>query len=193
MCRVSFCFVGATIGRPRTPAAMASLPGGYGIRPYGVGVDARHRPGRAAAAARPAGGQWPPLQSPLGPPLRGGSARRRWGRELYGCPKYFGLWQGSLPPPLRGTAPPLAQAPPPPYRGSLSRRGRSACQKTSTFLYRECRGDHWSPASLAQQRAFRDGFLTRHTGTGEQCSPLQEFFDRLTSLAEGGFISSKVM
>ena len=58
------------------------------------------------------------------PPLRGGSARRRWGRELYGCPKYFGLWQGSLPPPLRGTAPPLAQAPPPPYRGSLSRRGR---------------------------------------------------------------------
>ena len=58
------------------------------------------------------------------PPLRGGSARRRWGRELYGCPKYFGLWQGSLPPPLRSTAPPLAQAPPPPYRGSLSRRGR---------------------------------------------------------------------
>ena len=58
------------------------------------------------------------------PPLRGGSARRRWGRELYGCPKYFGLWQGSLPPPLRGTVPPLAQAPPPPYRGSLSRRGR---------------------------------------------------------------------
>ena len=38
------------------------------------------------------------------PPLRGGSARRRWGRELYGCPKYFGLWQGSLPPPLRGTS-----------------------------------------------------------------------------------------
>ena len=55
--------VGATIGRPRTPAAMASLPGGYGIRPYAVVVDARHRPGKAAAAARPAGGQWPPLQS----------------------------------------------------------------------------------------------------------------------------------
>ena len=36
MCRVSFCFVGATIGRPRTPAAMASLPGGYGIRPYSL-------------------------------------------------------------------------------------------------------------------------------------------------------------
>ena len=51
------CIVGATIGRPRTPAAMASFPGGYGIRPYAVGVDARHRPGRAAAAAGP------PLQS----------------------------------------------------------------------------------------------------------------------------------
>ena len=151
-------------------------------------------PADACGNGKPSGRIWnPPLQSPLGPPLRGGSARRRWGRELYGCPKYFGLWQSSLPPPRRGTAPPLAQAPPPPYRGSLSRRGRSACQKTSTFLYRECRGDHWSPASLAQQRAFRDGFLTRHTGTGEQCSPLQEFFDRLTSLAEGGFISSKVM
>ena len=44
-----------------------------------------------------------PTVSPW-PPLRGGSARRRWGRELYGCPKYFGLWQCSLPPPLRGTA-----------------------------------------------------------------------------------------
>ena len=63
---------------------------------------------------------------------------------------------------------------PPPFD-----KGGSACQKTSTLLYRECRGDHWSPASLAQQRAFRDGFLTRHTGTGEQCSPLQEFFDSL--------------
>ena len=82
-------------------------------------------PADACGNGKPSGRIWnPPLQSPLGPPLRGGSARRRWGRELYGCPKYFGLWQGSLPPPLRGTAPPLAQAPPPPYRGSLSRRGR---------------------------------------------------------------------
>ena len=63
---------------------------------------------------------------------------------------------------------------PPPFD-----KGGTACQKTSPLLYRECRGDHWSPASLAQQRAFRDGFLARHTGTGEQCSPLQEFFDSL--------------
>ena len=30
----------------RSCAAVAKLPGGYGIRPYVVGVDARHRPGR---------------------------------------------------------------------------------------------------------------------------------------------------
>ena len=49
--------VGAGIARPWPWAATAKLPGGYGIRPYAVGVDARRRPGRAAAAARP------PLQS----------------------------------------------------------------------------------------------------------------------------------
>ena len=82
------------------------------------------RPGEPAAALTlRADMESAPTVSPW-PPLRGGSARRRWGRELYGCPKYFGLWQSSLPPPFRGTAPPLAQAPPPPYRGSLSRRGR---------------------------------------------------------------------
>ena len=65
----------------------------------------------------------------------------------------------------------------------------SACRKTPALPYRECRGDHWSPASLAQQRAFRDGFLTRHTGTGEQCSPLQEFFDSLHLPPKGeGFL-----
>ena len=44
------------------------------------------------------------------------------------------------------------------------------------------RGDHWSPVNLPPQRIFRDGFLARQTGTGEQCSPLQAFFD---SSAEG--------
>ncbi|MEE0074784.1 MAG: hypothetical protein U0I97_04620, partial [Gemmiger formicilis] len=42
--------------------------------------------------------------------------------------------------------------------------------------YCVCRGDHWSPASLPPQRIFRDSFLARQTGTGEQCSPLQKFF-----------------
>ena len=106
--------------------------------PYGVGADsisARAIWGNAKPhGARPYNALFRQSEAPLRgelkgaftpwPPLRGGSARRRWGREMYGCPKYFGLWQGSLPPPLRGTAPPLAQAPPPPYRGSLSRRGR---------------------------------------------------------------------
>ena len=150
MCRVSFCFVGATIGRPRPPAAMASLPGGYGIRPYSL---------------------------PLAPSARG-LRPQAVGERTVRLPEIFRT---------------MAKFSPSAPSGHRPRRGRSACQKTSTLLYRECRGDHWSPASLAQQRAFRDGFLTRHTGTGEQCSPLQEFFDRLTSLAEGGFISSKVM
>ncbi|MDD6649644.1 MAG: hypothetical protein PUE87_06680 [Subdoligranulum variabile] len=35
------------------------------------------------------------------------------------------------------------------------------------------------PTNLAQHRVFRGGFLTRQTDTGEQCSPLQEFFDSL--------------
>ena len=38
------------------------------------------------------------------------------------------------------------------------------------------------PAHLPPQRIFRDGFLARQTGTGEQCSPLQAFFG---SSAEG--------
>ena len=37
------------------------------------------------------------------------------------------------------------------------------------------RGDHWSPANLPPQRIFRDSCLVRQAGTGEQCSPLQEF------------------
>ena len=38
------------------------------------------------------------------PPLRGGSARRRWGRELCDNPTYFGLWKGSLPRPCGATS-----------------------------------------------------------------------------------------
>ena len=35
-----------------------------------------------------------------------------------------------------------------------------------------------SPANLPQQRFFRN--FARQTGTGEQCSPLQAFFDSLS-------------
>ena len=65
------------------------------------------------------------------PPLRGGSARRRWGRELYGCPKYFGLWQGSLPPPLRGTS--LAE-------GGFSTRWRASSARPYDALFRQAAG-----------------------------------------------------
>ena len=54
-----------------------------------------------------------------------------------------------------------------------------ACQKITFNRPRMCRGDHWSPVNLPQQRIFRNDFLTKQTGTGEQCSPLQEFFDSL--------------
>ena len=53
------------------------------------------------------------------------------------------------------------------------------CQKIAFLPYCVCRGDHWSPANLPQQRIFPGGLLTRQTGTGEHCSPLQEFFDSL--------------
>ena len=43
-----------------------------------------------------------------------------------------------------------------------------------------CRGDHWSPVNLPPQRIFRDSCLVRQAGTGEQCSPLQIFFDSLS-------------
>ena len=55
-------------------------------------------------------------------------------------------------------------------------------QKIASLPYCVCRGDHWSPAHLPPQRIFRDGFLAKQTGTGEQCSPLQAFFG---SSAEG--------
>ena len=72
-------------------------------------------------------------------------------------------------------------------RGGLScrKRARADMQSAPTFFvaggegrvfaYRVCRGDHWSPANLPPQRIFRDSCLVRQAGTGEQCSPLQEF------------------
>ena len=60
--------------------------------------------------------------------------------------------------------------------GELRTVGATACQKITFLVYGMCRGDHWSPANLAQHRVFRGCFLTRQAGTGEQCSPLQNFF-----------------
>ena len=72
-------------------------------------------------------------------------------------------------------------------RGSLSCRRRAradmesaptffaAAERTRVFPCCVCRGDHWSPAHLPPQHIFRDSCLVRQSGTGEQCSPLQEF------------------
>ena len=60
-------------------------------------------------------------------------------------------------------------------------RNRVQTVKKIVFLpYCMCRGDHLSPVNLLQQRIFWESLLTRQTGTGEQCSPLLEFFDSLT-------------
>ena len=72
-------------------------------------------------------------------------------------------------------------------RGSLPyrKRARADMESAPTFFVGAertrvlpccvCRGDHWSPANLPPQRIFRDSCLVRQAGTGEQCSPLQEF------------------
>ena len=72
-------------------------------------------------------------------------------------------------------------------RGSLPyrKRARTDMESAPTFFVGAertrvlpccvCRGDHWSPANLPPQRIFRDSCLVRQAGTGEQCSPLQEF------------------
>ena len=95
------------------PGVFSGATGGHGAvktAPYKPPAIAASRGGRPDCRKR--------CLTPW-PPLRGGSARRRWGRELYGCPKYFGLWQGSLPPPLRGTS--LAE-------GGFSARCPPLCQ-----------------------------------------------------------------
>ena len=77
-------------------------------------------------------------------------------------------------------------------RGSLPCRKRAradmesaptffvGAERTRVFPCCVCRGDHWSPANLPPQRIFRDSCLVRQAGTGEQCSPLQMFFDSLS-------------
>ena len=183
------------------------------------------------------------VRSPLGPPLRGGSARRRWGRELYGCPKYFGLWQVSLPPPLRGTSlaegasacqktifpvvetvganivrPQLVKkgafTPWLPLRGGSARRrwGRElyGCPKYFGLWQvslpqspavtapsqrgpqrakkhfprrRDCRGEHCSPANLAQQRLFGKVSHKANRHGRALLAPTKHFFDNKTAPA----------
>ena len=62
------------------------------------------------------------VRSPLGPSARGLRLQAVEGRELYGCPKYFGLWQGSLPPPFGAPLPSGASATSPVSEESVSQR-----------------------------------------------------------------------
>ena len=102
--------VGAGIARPKKLAPPRIFTGAYRMCPYVRCKIFRIPQGRIP---------YPPVQSggyAKRPPLRGGS-REAGGGESRVYIRSFGLRQGSLPLPLRGTAPPLAQAPPPPYRG----------------------------------------------------------------------------
>ena len=76
---------------------MASLPGGYGIRPYGVGVGVPDDPGSLRRRWLP-GRIWnPPLQSPLGPlcegapPAGGGGENCTAARNISGYGKVLSL------------------------------------------------------------------------------------------------------
>ena len=59
---------------------------------------------------------------------------------------------------------------------------RAACRKTSTLLYRECRGDHWSPANLAQQRSFGKASHKANGHGRAMLAPTMRFFDSLPQL-----------
>ena len=55
----------------------------------------------------------------------------------------------------------------------------SVCQKTSTLPYRECRGEHCSPANLAQKRSFgKDSHKANGHGRA-MFAPTMHFFDSL--------------
>ncbi len=113
------------------------------------------------------------------PPLRGGSARRRWGRELYGCPKYFGLWQGSLPPPLRGTS--LAEG------GFQNAEGMPRMRHPFLRFERvHCRGGHCSPLPVCFARKLSRKMRCCAKSAGDQWSPLHMQQARGCRGARGG-------
>ena len=64
------------------------------------------------------------VRSPLGPSARG-LRPQAVGERTVRLPEIFRAMAKFSPSATSGTAPPLAQTPPPPYQGSLSRRGRS--------------------------------------------------------------------
>ena len=61
----------------------------------------------------------------------------------------------------------------------------AVCQKTSTLPYRECRGEHCSPANLAQQRSFGKAFHKANGHGRAMLAPTMHFFDSLCRAAPG--------
>ena len=51
----------------------------------------------------------------------------------------------------------------------------SACQKITFLAYWMCRGDHWSPADLAQQRVFPERFFTDKRARASNARPYKSF------------------
>ena len=61
----------------------------------------------------------------------------------------------------------------------------TVCQKTSTLPYRECRGEHCSPANLAQQRSFGKASHKANGHGRAMLAPTMRFFDSLCRAAPG--------
>ena len=61
----------------------------------------------------------------------------------------------------------------------LQCRGRAGYKKAPALSYRECRGDHWSPANLTQQRIFRDSFLQGKRARASNARPYRVYNGRI--------------
>ena len=48
-------------------------------------------------------------------------------------------------------------------------------ESCSCLLYTSCRGDHWSPADLAQQRVFPERFFTDKRARASNARPYKSF------------------
>ena len=51
--------------------------------------------------------------------------------------------------------------------------------KNASLPYYVCRGDHWSPANLPQQRIFRESFFQGKQARASNARPYRSFFDSL--------------
>ncbi|WP_337420762.1 hypothetical protein, partial [Gemmiger formicilis] len=59
---------------------------------------------------------------------------------------------------------------------SLPSWGSPACQKIAFLSYCVCRGDHWSPANLPQQRIFRESFFQGKQARASNARPYNALF-----------------